>query len=138
MPHSCKPLDAFATSGVPNDAALSRELLALLPKLAPAQTEAPSPNAGFLDRLQAGAAKLVRIERNDAAGSGTSSAIARAATAARGNDVATAKRELLTLPPTDRTLAQPWLDKLAARDAALAASRQFAADAMAALSKPAP
>lgn len=133
-----KPLDAFATSGVPNDAALSRELLALLPKLMPAQTEAPSPNAGFLDRLQAGAAKLVRIERNDAAGSGTSSAITRAATAARGNDVATAKRELLTLPPTDRALAQPWLDKLAARDAALAASRQFAADAMAALSKPAP
>jgi hypothetical protein len=33
---------------------------------------------------------------------------------------------------------QPWLDKLAARDAALLASRQFAADAMAALSKPAP
>jgi hypothetical protein len=133
-----KPLDAFAASGVPGDAALSRELLALLPKLAPAQTEAPSPNAGFLDRLQAGAAKLVRIERTDAAGSGSNSAVMRAAAAARSNDVVAAKRELLTLAPSDRTLVQPWLDKLAARDAALLASRQFAADAMAALSKPAP
>jgi hypothetical protein len=137
-PAQLKPLDAFATSGVPNDATLGRELLALLPKLVPAQTEAPSSNAGFLDRLQAGAAKLVRIERTDAAGSGNNSAIARAAAAARSNDVAAAKRELLTLAPADRVVVQPWLDKLAARDAALAASRQFAADAVAALSKPAP
>jgi hypothetical protein len=44
---------------------------------------------------------------------------------------------LLTLSPADRAPAQAWLDKAAARDAALAASRQFAADAMAALAKPA-
>lgn len=137
-PASLKPLDAFAASGVPSDAALSRELLALLPKLTPSQSEAVSSNAGFLDRLQTGAAKLVRIERTDAAGSGSHSVITRATTAARSNDVAAAKRELLTLTPADRTAVQPWLDKLAARDAALAASRQFAADAMAALSKPAP
>ncbi len=137
-PAQLKPLDAFATSGVPSDAALSRELLALLPKLTPAQGDAPSASTGFLDRLQAGAAKLVRIERTDAAGSGSHSIIARATAAARSNDVVAAKRELLTLTPADRTAVQPWLDKLAARDAALAASRQFAADAMAALSKPAP
>ncbi|WP_398484560.1 COG4223 family protein [Tardiphaga sp.] len=137
-PAQLKPLDAFAASGVPNDVALSRELLVLLPKLTPASSAAPSPDTGFLDRLQAGAAKLVRIERTDAASSGNGSAVARAATAARSNDVATAKRELLTLAPADRTAVQPWLDKLAARDAALLASRQFAADAMAALSKPAP
>ena len=137
-PAQLKPLDAFAASGVPSDAALSRELLALLPKLTPAQSDAPSASTGFLDRLQAGAAKLVRIERTDAAGSGSHSAIARATAAARSNDVVAAKRELLTLTPADRAAVQPWLDRLAARDAALAASRQFAADAMAALSKPAP
>lgn len=137
-PAQLKPLDAFATSGVPSDAALCRELLALLPKLTPAQAEAASSGTGFLDRLQAGAAKLVRIERTDAAGSGSHGAVARATAAARGNDIATAKRELLTLTPADRAAVQPWLDKLAARDAALAASRQFAADAMAALAKPAP
>jgi hypothetical protein len=135
-PAQLAPLETFAASGVPNDAALSRELLALLPKLVPASVDAP--NTGLLDRLQAGAAKLVRIERNDVAGSGNHGAIARATAAARGNDVATAKREVLTLPPADRALVQPWLDRLAARDAALLASRQFAADAMAALSKPAP
>lgn len=137
-PAQLKPLEAFAASGVPNDAALSRELLALLPKLTPAQSETPVANTGFLDRLQAGAAKLVRIERTDAAGSGSHSAIARATSAARSNDVASAKREVLSLLPADRAVVQPWLDKVAARDAALAASRQFAADAMAALSKPAP
>jgi hypothetical protein len=137
-PAQLAPLETFAASGVPQDAALSRELLALLPKLKPAQTDAVSSNAGLLDRLQAGAARLVRIERNDAAGSGDRSAVARAANAARGNDVATAKRELLSLAPGERSVVQPWLDTLAARDAARLASRQFAADAMAALSKPAP
>lgn len=132
-----KPLDAFAATGVPNAAALGRELLAVLPKLAPAPAEAPAAGAGFMDRLQAGAAKLVRIERTDAVGN-NSSAVSRAGAAARSNDIATAKRELLTLSPADRAVVQPWLDKVDMRDAALAASRQFAADAMAALSKPAP
>ncbi|KZD25697.1 COG4223 family protein [Tardiphaga robiniae] len=134
-----KPLDAFATTGVPNAVALSRELFAVLPKLAPAPAEAPAAGAGFMDRLQAGAAKLVRIERTDAVGIGNNSgAVSRADAAARSNDIATAKRELLTLSPADRAVVQPWLDKVDMRDAALAASRQFAADAMAALSKPAP
>ena len=44
----------------------------------------------------------------------------------------------MTLAPADRAAAQSWLDKADARDAALAASRQFAADAMTALAKPAP
>ena len=52
------------------------------------------------------------------------------------NDSGDARRELNTLPPADRAAAQPWLDKADERDAALAASRQFAADAMAALAKP--
>jgi len=133
-----KPLDVFATSGVPGDAALSRELLALLPKLAPTPDATPAAGSGLLDRLQASAAKLVRIRHTDAAGGKDGSAIAQATAAARGNDVAAAKRALLTLAPPERAAVQPWLDKVAARDAAVAASRQFAADAMAALSKPAP
>jgi hypothetical protein len=134
-----KPLDAFAATGVPNAAALSRELLAVLPKLTPVPAEVGPAGTGFMDRLQAGAAKLVRIERTDAVGAGNnSSAVSRAAAAARSNDIATARRELLTLSPADRAALQPWLEKVDARDAALTASRQFAADAMAALSKPAP
>lgn len=131
-----KPLDAFATTGVPTAAMLSRELLALLPKLAPAPTEAPA-GAGWMDRLQAGATRMLHIERTDAAGAGNTAVIARATAAARSNDVATAKRELSTLAPADRAAVQPWLDKVEARDVALAASRQFAANAMTSLSQPA-
>lgn len=131
------PLDGFAATGVPTVAALSRELLALLPKLAPA-AEPVSTTGGIVDRLQAGAARLVRIERTDGVAGSDSSAIAsRAAAAARRNDIAEAKRELMTLPPADRGIVQPWIDRVVARDAAFATSRQFAADAMAALSKPA-
>ena len=57
--------------------------------------------------------------------------------AALRNDFSTARRELKTLTPADRAAAQAWLDKADARDAALAASRQFAADAMNVLAKPA-
>src|SRR5712664_3217308 len=62
-----KPLDDFAATGVPNAASLSRELLTLVPKLSPAPENAAS-GSGIVDRLQAGAAKLVRIERNDGVG----------------------------------------------------------------------
>lgn len=132
-----KPLDGFAATGVPNAAALGRELLALLPKLSPA-AEPVSTTGGIVDRLQAGAARLVRIERTDVvAGPDRAAIAARAAAAARRNDLAEAKRELMTLPPADRGIVQPWIDRVDARDQALATSRQFAADAMAALSKPA-
>jgi hypothetical protein len=130
-----KPLDGFASSGVPNAASLSRELLTLVPKLSPAQ-ENSSSGSGIVDRLQAGAAKLVRIERTDGVGNDRGAVVARATAAALRNDFAEARRELKTLAPADRAAAQAWLDKADARDAALAASRQFATEAMAALAKP--
>jgi hypothetical protein len=132
-----KPLDVFAGTGVPNVNALNRELLALLPKLSPAQ-ENSTTGSGIVDRLQAGAARLVRIERTDAvAGNDRSAIVARVTAAALRNDIAEARRELKTLAPADRAAAQAWIDKADARDAALAASRQFTTDAMAALAKPA-
>jgi hypothetical protein len=133
-----KPLDDFAASGVPSAALLSRELLTLVPKLSPPAPEIATTGSGIVERLQAGAAKLVRIERTDAVGNDRSAVIARVTAAALRNDAAEARHELNTLAPADRAAAQPWLDKADERDAALAASRQFAADAMAALAKPAP
>jgi len=138
-PDALKPLDEFAATGVPNPFALSRELLTLVPKLSPPPpADNPSTTgSGIIDRLQAGASKLVRVERTDAAGSDRGAVVARVTAAALRNDVAEARRELNTLAPADRAAAQGWLDKVAARDAALAASRQFAGDSMAALAKPA-
>lgn len=129
-----RPLDAFAASGVPNAARLSAELLAL-PQLAPAAETATS--GGLIERMRAGATRLVTIERTDAAPN-NDAAIGRASAAARRNDVASAVRELSALPPADRAAVQSWLDRVAASDAARAASRQFADQAVAAATKPAP
>jgi hypothetical protein len=132
-----KPLDVFATTGIPSPNALNRELLALLPKLSP-PPENSTTGSGIVDRLQAGAARLVRIERADAiAGNDRNAIVSRVTASALRNDIAEARRELKTLAPADRAAAQAWIDKADARDAALAASRQFAAEAMGAFSKPA-
>jgi hypothetical protein len=131
-----KPLDSFAASGVPSAASLSRELLTLVPKLSPPAPENATTGSGIVDRLQAGAARLVRIQRTDAVGNDRGAIVARVTAAALRNDSNEARRELNTLAPADRAAAQAWLDKADARDAALAASRQFAADAMTALAKP--
>lgn len=137
-PDTLKPLDEFAASGVPNAAGLSRELLTLVPKLSPPAQDKATTGTGIVDRLQAGAAKLVRIERTDTVGGNDRSAvIARVTAAALRNDYAEARRELNALSPGDRTAAQAWLDKANQRDAALAVAHQFATDAMTALAKPA-
>jgi hypothetical protein len=132
-----KPLEPFAATGVPSTNALNRELLALLPKLSP-PPETSTTGSGIVDRLQAGAARLVRIERTDTvAGNDRNAIVSRVIAATTRNDIAEARRELKTLAPADRAAAQAWIDKADGRDAALAASRQFAADAMGAFTKPA-
>jgi hypothetical protein len=136
-PEQLKPLEQFAATGVPMPFALNRELLALVPKLTPAQPEPATTGSTIVDKLKAGATKLVRIERTDATGNDRAAVVSRVTAAALHNEFADARRELNTLSPDDRAAAQGWLDKAAARDAALAASRQFADEAMAALAKPA-
>jgi hypothetical protein len=132
-PEALKSLEAFAASGVPNAPALCRELVAIVPKLAPAAPDAETTGSGIVDRLQAGAAKLVRIQRADATGTDRASIVARVTAAALRNDLNEARRELNTLSPADRAAAQGWIERADARDAALAASRKFASDAMTAL-----
>lgn len=137
-PQILLPLESFAGSGVPTPATLCRELLTLVPKLEPPRVGNTTTGTGIIDRLQAGAAKLVRIERTDPSGNDRGAIVARLTAAAVRNDLAEARRELNSLDPADRAPAQGWIDKAAERDAALAAARRFASDAMAALSKPAP
>ncbi|MDH2382847.1 hypothetical protein [Bradyrhizobium sp. CER78] len=132
-PDLLKPLDVFAASGVPNPNKLCRELIEIVPQLAPPPPEAAAASTGLVDRLQAGASKLIRIERTDGTGTDRGSIVARVTSAAVHNDLALTERELKSLPPADRTAAQPWLAKVDARRAALDASRKFADNAMAAL-----
>ena len=134
-PDGLKPLETFASSGVPSPAALSRELLNIVPKLSP-PAQAQTNNSGIVDRMQAGAKTFFHVERID--GAAGSAIISRVKDAALRNDFDEARRELRTLPETDREPAKAWLDKADAREAALAASHKFANDAMAELAKPAP
>ena len=136
-PETLRPLDPFAASGVPSPALLCRDLLALVPKLSP-PAPAAVPGSGIVERLEAGAAKLVRIERTDTKGTDRDSVVARVTAAALRNDVNEARRELNTLPPAERAAAQGWIEKADTRDAALSVSRQFAAESMAALAPPMP
>jgi hypothetical protein len=133
-PDALRPLEVFAASGVPHAAALSRELLNLVAKLSPpAQENATTGSSSIIDRLQAGASRLVRIERSNTDGNDRGAVVARVTAAALRNDIAEARRELNTLAPAERAAVQAWIDKSEARDAALAASHQFATEAMTAL-----
>lgn len=139
QPDAFAPLERFAASGVPNDNTLSKDLLARIAALAPPAAPQPPEPTGVLDRLLKGAERLVRIRRaGRSAGEGHGEIVERAAAAARRDDAATARRELAALTEADRAPFQSWIALVEARDAALTASHQLAADAMAALGKPTP
>jgi hypothetical protein len=143
------PLDGFAASGLPDDAALARDLLAALsqsPGSAMSGTKASpvadsaSNSPGLLQRLKASAAKLVRIERTDSAATlsdQVSAELASIASAARRADLAAAQRQLAALPQQSQAALPPplqaWRDRITKRDAALAAAETFANDAATAL-----
>ena len=122
-------LESFAATGTPNPAVLAQELHNLLPamvNLAGAQ----APQGGFLERLQANAGKLVRIRPVDAPPSDDPLAVlSRIENDVAKSDVAAALADLGKLPNPIRAPAQGWISKAQAREAALKAARQYAADA---------
>jgi hypothetical protein len=133
-----KPLDRFAQAGVPSANALCKQLLTLIAGLAPTEARIDE-GTGIVERLKAGAERLVRIRRTGPqSGESRDAVLSRAAAFARLDDVAAAKREVNTLAAADRAPLQPWIEQADARDAALMASRQFASDATAALGKSTP
>jgi hypothetical protein len=127
-------LEPFAASGIPSDAALGRELAAIVQPMLRAAGESSSTGGGFLERLQANAEKLVRIRPTDEVrGDDRSAILARIERRAARADVAGALEELDKLPPAARGPAQGWIAKAQARNKAVEASRGIAADAVAAL-----
>ena len=91
-------------------------------------------SGGFLDKLEANASKLVRIRKvGEADGSDPAAVLARIEAHLARNDIAAADKELAALPEKIRSPAEPWRRKVAARQAALDASRKLAADSAAAL-----
>jgi hypothetical protein len=130
------PLQPFAGQGVPSAGALLRELSALTPALHDA-AEPAATDATFLERLKANAQKLVRITPASAPpGNDPADVIARIKFNAAHGDIDAALADIKQLPDPVKALAADWIKKAQSRDAAIAASRQIATDALAALSKP--
>ncbi|HEY4408111.1 MAG TPA: hypothetical protein VGN55_25945 [Xanthobacteraceae bacterium] len=135
-PSALAPLEAFASTGVPNANALVRELTSLEPALLQA-AGVRSSEGGLLEKLQANAERLVRIRPiEEVPGDDPAAVIARIEVKAVHGDLPGALTELGNLPANVRAPAQPWIARAQARAAALAASRAFAADALAALARP--
>jgi hypothetical protein len=127
--------EPFAATGVPTAAALARELAALVPAL----QAASAPQSGettFLDRLKSNAQNLVRITPlNAPAGNDPQTVVDRIRDDAAHADIGAALTDLNALPDAAKPLAAAWSKKATAREGALAASRQIAADAIAALAQ---
>jgi len=129
-------LEPFAGKGVPSAGALSRELAGLTTALQDA-AEPAATDATFLERLKANAQKLVRITPAGAPpGNDPADIIARIKFDAAHGDIDAAVADINQLPARATSLAATWIKNAESRGAAMAASRQIAADALAALSKP--
>ena len=126
------PLEPFAADGVPSAQRLRTSFRTLTPALLRASGAAPS-DGSFLGRLESNAQKLVRITPVDApAGDEPSAVIARINVDAARADIAAALADIARLPePRKNRWPTPWVKKADARDAAVAASRRIAADALA-------
>ena len=127
------PLEPFAAGGLPSVAELAHELSLLTPSLLKASSVGSS-GGSLVQRLERSAKGLVRITPVDAPPSDEPAAVvARLDADAERADVAAALADIARLPPSAKTLAESWLQKANARDAAIAASRRIAADALAGL-----
>jgi hypothetical protein len=128
-------LAPFAAKGLPGDAALAKDLLALVPTMSKAAGVDKQVSGGFLEKLQANAEKLVRVRPVDGpAGADAGAVIARIEAHAARNEIAAARAEIETLPAAARETAAPWLKAVAARDAARNAARTLASSSMRGLS----
>jgi hypothetical protein len=137
-PSTAAPLEPFAATGVPAARALAHELASLIPALRQAVDPASS-DSSFLSRLESNAQRLVRITPVDAPpGDDPASVVTRIDVDAAHADIAAALADIAKLPDAAKPLAAAWVEKAQARNAAIAASRKLAADALAALSKPNP
>ena len=123
---------------MPNARVLAHELASLTPALQQAAEPAAS-NSSFLGRLENNARRLVEITPVDAPpGDDPASVVTRISVDAARTDIAAALADIAKLPDAAKPLAAAWVEKAQARNAAIAASRKLAADALAALSKPSP
>ena len=129
-------LEPFAVSGVPGNAALGQQLVALIRPMRGAAEAPPATSGGFVRRLRDNAQKLVRLSPADgkeAGGNERDAILARAEQRAAQGNVTQAGDELAKLSADARASFQAWVATVDARNKAIDASRRLAAGAVAAL-----
>jgi hypothetical protein len=130
-------LEPFAATGLPTRSELFHGLSALLPELRRLSAP-PSRDLGYLERLEASAAKMLNIRAvQDQPGDDPAAIMSRIEfKMAHGQDVAAVMADLDKLPAPARALAQPWRTKALARQDALAAARRIATASLDKLGEP--
>jgi hypothetical protein len=142
-PNSLGALDVFAARGIPPEATYLRDIVPVLQRIADdnaartksADTEKSSAGAGILDRLQSGVTNLVRIERDTGPARTVAPAPSASPAGIRREDLAAARKDVANLPQAADPQIKAWLKSVDAREAALAASQKFSAEALAAFGK---
>ena len=136
-PKMLAALEAFAASGVPSAAALARELTTLMPALAKTVGTSAREESSILDRLKANAERIVRVRPIDeVAGDDPAAVVRRIEIRAEQGNINGAMAEIAKLPEPTRALTKEWVARVEARNAAVEASRRFAAAALASIAKP--
>jgi len=129
-------LDQFAASGLPGKTDLARRLSVIIPHMLKA-VGGQTTSGGFFERLQANANKLVHIQPvNAAVGDDPSDLLARIEVEAAHADIDAALADIGKLPEEARRPAADWMNTAAARQKALAAAQEVAADATRVLGQP--
>lgn len=129
-------LEPFAASGVPSADSLRREL-SQLAATARRSSDDGKENAGFFERLQAGAARLIRIRRVDApVSTDARDVLGRVEAAAVRGDFAEAVAEIVKLPEALRATLDPWVRRAQGRQAALNTAREIFRAGMVGLAAP--
>jgi hypothetical protein len=136
-PQALAPLDAFAATGAPSQAALAQELAGLMPAIARAAEPGGSAAEGnFMQRLRARASEFVQIRPvGDAAGDDPAAIVARLNNEIARQDIAGAVADLAMLPAAAKAPAAGFIAKVQARAAAITAAQRVAADALSSLGK---
>ena len=132
------PLEPFAATGTPSQAALAQELAGLMPAITRAAEpqSAAAVDGGLMARLRARASEFVQIRPvGEAAGDDPAAIVARLNSEAARQNIAGAVADLAKLPAAAKAPAQAFIAKVQARAAAIAAAQRVAADALAALGK---
>jgi hypothetical protein len=127
------PLWPLAASGVPSAKTLAKQLTDLVPQMKKAGGS-PAASGTFLERLQANAEHLVRVRpAGTPAGDDAAAALARIEQSAAQDNIAAALADIGKLPEPARQVAANWVTRATARQKALDAARDFAADSARAL-----